>query len=96
MLDKLTVEDFQPRLEETFRLDRPDGDSMDLRLVEAAGTGGTPTHRQPFSVVFEGPPEPILGQSIYRLHNDAMGTLEIFLVPLGLIGGGIRYESVFT
>ena len=96
MLDKLTLEDFAPRLAEIFRLEMPDGGSMDLRLVEAAGVGGTPNRRPPFSLVFEGAAEPILAQAVYPLHHDDMGTLEIFLVPIGPGGASMRYESVFT
>jgi len=96
MLDQLTVEDFTPRLEDTFRLEMPDGGSMQLRLIEAVAMAGTATHREPFSLLFEGAPEPILDQAIYRLRHDGMGTLELFLVPLGPGGGGIHYESVFT
>ncbi|MEE8522658.1 MAG: hypothetical protein V3T72_01905, partial [Thermoanaerobaculia bacterium] len=87
---------FSPRLEEIFRLEIPDGGSMELRLVEAVAVGGTAADRDPFSVVFEGEKEPILAQATYRLHHDGMGTLELFLVPLGPIGDGVRYESVFT
>lgn len=96
MLDQLTVKDFSSRLQETFRLEIPDGGSMDLRLIEATVLGGPPTNRDPFSLVFEGAPEPILHQAVYRLHNDGMGTLELFLVPLGPFADGVRYESVFT
>lgn len=96
MLDKLTLEDFTPHLETTFRLELPDGDGVDLRLVEAVGTGGTEGHRQPFSLIFQGPAEPIFPQAIYRLHHERMGALGLFLVPLGPGKTGIRYESIFT
>jgi hypothetical protein len=96
MLDQITVADFSSRLQETFRLEQPEGAAMDLRLIEATALGGTPTHREPFSLIFEGAPEPILHQAIYRLHHDGMGTFELFLVPLGPVGDGVLYESVFT
>jgi hypothetical protein len=52
--------------------------------------------REPFSLVFAGPAAPVLPQSIYRLENDDLGALEIFLVPIGRDAGGTRYEAAFN
>ncbi|MDX6508976.1 MAG: hypothetical protein QOG81_728, partial [Gaiellaceae bacterium] len=37
-----------------------------------------------------------LPQQIYRFDHDELGTLEIFIVPIGTDEGGVRYEAVFT
>jgi hypothetical protein len=91
---------------------RPDADPpapLDLRLIEAtdlspggaprdaSGEAGTPgARRAPFSVVFRGPPAPVLPQRIYRLEHGRIGAFELFLVPIGPDGSGMRYEAVFT
>ena len=52
--------------------------------------------REPFSVLFRGPMEPVLEQQIYEVRNETIGSLEIFLVPIGPDKTGMRYEAVFT
>jgi len=97
MLDTLTPEDFTPRIGERFRLSADGGHSLDATLIEANGLGAGPqARRAPFSVVFLGPPQPVWAQRIYRVEHDAMGSFDLFLVPLGPRGGGMMYEAVFT
>jgi hypothetical protein len=74
------------------------GTSAALTLVEVTVLGGdaTSARRQPFSLVFRGPRVPLLPQRIYRLEHDRMGALELFIVPLGPDGDGLRYEAIFT
>jgi hypothetical protein len=78
----LTLEDFAPLKGGRF--------GAGLELVEvnelARGAGA----RVPFALVFSG--EPGLRQGIHRVEHDALGPLDIFLVP---VGPG-RYEAVFT
>lgn len=75
---------------------------MGLKLVETKGLLESqeygPDERKPFSVVYEGPPQPILDQQIYRLRHPDGEELHLFLVPLGPAGPGgkQRYEAVFT
>jgi hypothetical protein len=91
---------------------RPDADPpapLDLQLIEvtdlgqrgappdAPGAAGTPGgHRAPFSIVFRGPPAPVLPQRIYPLEHAGIGVFELLLVPIGPDDGGMRYEAVFT
>ena len=52
--------------------------------------------RRPFSLIYRGPLTPILPQQIYPVEHPELGTLELFLVPVGPEGGGMQYEAVFT
>ena len=62
--------------------------------------------RLAFSLLWRGPREPLLAQGIYTLaapaESEALGRLDLFLVPLGPDGGsagedqGLLYEAVFT
>jgi hypothetical protein len=49
-----------------------------------------------FALTFMSPPGPFLQQSTYPLEHPALGTLELFIVPLGPKAGGNSYEAVFT
>ena len=98
MLEKLTYEDFSGRIGEEFRLDGPSG-PLALVLAEAtslASRDGAGPRRSPFSLVFRGPFQPALPQRIWSLGHAALGRLEVFLVPIGPDGGGMRYEAVFN
>lgn len=95
MLDDLTKESFLPLLNQSFRLTSTEP-PLELRLVEVQARSGKGPRREPFSLVFAGPAAPLLPQSIYRLENDEIGTLEIFLVPIGREAGDTRYEAAFN
>ena len=96
MLAELTQEDFAPRLNERFRL-HTDSTSHDLRLFEVKPLGaGRPGGRPPFSLLFRAPQDALFPQMIYRIENDHMGALDLFLVPLGPDAHGMVYEALFN
>jgi hypothetical protein len=92
MLDRVTVDDFRPLQGDRFRI-APDGaPAFEVELVEVTEIPREPGGRAPFSLVFEGGPNPPLEQRIYRVEHDGLGTMEIFLVPIAVD----RYEAVFS
>jgi hypothetical protein len=105
-LQTLTAGDFRPHQGTRFRLTggSPPG-SVETELVEVTehGTSAPGSFRAPFSVLFHGPLEPVLPQGIYRLEHEQLGTLELFIVPVGpdepRVPGqaptAMRYEAVF-
>jgi hypothetical protein len=100
VLTDLTLATFEPRLGESFRIALDEGQGVDVELVEAVASAGGGARgeglREPFSIVFRGPYEPVLPQRIYRIEHDELGALEIFLVPIGPDESGMRYEAVFA
>jgi hypothetical protein len=102
VLEDLTVESFTGLVGETFRTTDDEGATHDLRLVEATdhedrfGRFMRENSRAPFSLVFLGPEDPVMPQAIRRMEHDSLGTLEIFLVPIGRDAEGVRYEAVFN
>ncbi len=98
ILSSLTRESFAGRLGESFTV-RGDGlPDLELKLAEANALGGDSDDREPFSLIFIGPLEPLLPQAIYSLAHDGLGTLDLFLVPVGpdKKRTGIQYEAVFS
>lgn len=94
-----------PQVEATFLCRLENGDAYALRLVEAseigrqntAGTGSAGAgERRPFSLIFLGPADVALPQSIYRLEHADMEPLSIFLVPISRDAMGTRYQAVFN
>jgi len=100
MLDKLTLDSFTPHKGTTFQLEVADGENLELELIEANPMGAKPKEgRQAFSCVFRGPEDAHLPQQIYPLQHEALGEMQVFLVPLGPAGKetpGFLYEAVFT
>jgi hypothetical protein len=92
MLEKLTVDDFRPLQSERFRV-APDGaEPFEVELVEVTEIPREPGGRAPFSLVFQGGPNPPLEQRIYRMEHEKLGELDLFLVPIAVD----RYQAIFT
>jgi uncharacterized protein DUF6916 len=91
-LESLSVAEFAPLRGDRFRIAPEDSPPFDVELVEVTEIPREPGGRMPFSLVFEGGPDPPLPQAIYRVEHEALGELDVFLVP---IATG-RYEAVFT
>jgi len=87
---------FEPLVGERFALDAAAGEPLELVLTAATPAGEQPGARAPFSLAFDGPPQPLLPQAIYRLEHAALGALEIFIVPLGQDTDATRYEAIFA
>lgn len=95
MLDTLNLSSFSEHLNTKFSI-RPDESTViETELIVAEDLGSTPRQER-FSLIFRGPLQHILPQRVYRIEHDAMGSLELFLVPIGAEEDGIRYEAVFN
>jgi hypothetical protein len=95
-LRSLTHETFAPLTGQAFTLPLDGGTlTLTLRGVEVLADGAAaPERRTPFALHFRGPERPLLPQRIYPLEHPSLGTIELFLVPIGGAGGAV-YEAVF-
>ena len=95
------VDDFTPAVGETFTLKAADLE-LPLTLTQAqpyhadAPPRDPDGRRNPFSLAFRGPPDPVLAQAIYHLEHDRLGALEIFIVATGRDAEGTDYHVVFN
>ena len=101
MLEKLTSADFNAYVDETFSIQVESTEPLEVELVDVSDMGSDDgwaesSARRPFSIVFRGPKESCLTQRIYRIEHDQMGSMDLFLVPIGPDKQGMRYEAVFT
>ena len=103
-LETLTVDVFQPRIGETFRIRPRPEHELEAELIEARALDGgasrapseTSRRRTPFSLSFRTSLTAPLPQSIYEVAHDELGMYEIFLVPVGPDGKGMVYQAIFT
>lgn len=94
----LHYEDFGPHVNSTFAL-QLGGTSMDLALAEATRQVVRPfpgMMREPFSLIFRSSSQIVLPQRMYVLKHPAMGSVDIFLVPVGRDPRGIVYQAVYN
>jgi Domain of unknown function (DUF6916) len=108
-LETLTADDFLPCQGTLVRMSarsseggsREEFEAEVVEITQYTGTSGT--FRNPFSVVFHGPLEPVRPQGTYWVEHEHLGGLELFVVPLGpnepAVRGDaptvMRYEAVF-
>lgn len=103
MLERFTIDTFAPLAGQRFRLHVEGHEPLEMTLgsvTEIPVSGWRPDdaadHRQPFSLVFLGPPQVVLPQAIYRFEHDELGAFEIFIVPIGRTAQSVSYEVVFS
>ena len=99
MIENLTSDDFSPLTGDTFTVDVGGDEPLSFELTEVKNLGEASEQvRAPFSLLFHGPPQPQLPQMAYTLGHPQLGSLGIFLVPVGpdVDGRHLCYEAVFT
>jgi hypothetical protein len=97
MLEALTKENWEAYLNKDFQVQIDDRNAVGMRLVSVSGFGRSLNgRREAYSLLFQGPVQPMLVQRIYRILQPQLGGMDIFLVPVGKEAGGVQYEAVFT
>jgi hypothetical protein len=91
----LHIDDFSSHLDAIFEMQTSDG-VVPLKLVKAAPAGASGREGGAFSLLFAAPAGPWLPQAIYPLTHPSLGTVEIFLVPIGPLSGGNGYQAIFA
>jgi hypothetical protein len=99
MTESLQSTDFQSQLDQLFCIHLDHATTIDLQLVSVTelGRASQPGFRNPVSLHFLGPvSRQYLLQHTYQMVNEKLGTIDIFVVPLGPEAGRMRYEAIFT
>jgi hypothetical protein len=88
-----SIEMFTPLVGETFAILTDEASPVEVELISADAYKKGASQ---FSIVFRGPPEPVLPQRTYPIQHRELGRLELFIVPIGPDQMGMRYEAVFS
>lgn len=94
-LAEATADDFLRHVGSSFAVSGTDLPPFELHLETVRAQDTAPGGR-PFSLLFRGGPNPPVPQAIWHLEHSPLGSLDLFLVPLGPDADGQRYEAVFT
>ena len=71
----------------------PNKDSARIELtLKVVESRPSPVGYEQFSLLFQGPPQPVLPQSIYRFAHERVGEVDLFMVPIDRNAQGIQYE----
>lgn len=104
MSDDLDAATFSTQLNTAFRILQSSTPVVEVELVEVADKGATDGQQPPaaarrqqrFSLVFRGPRGKLLQQGMYQTQHNQLGSLDLFLVPVGRDHDGVYYEAVFN
>jgi Domain of unknown function (DUF6916) len=94
----LNFEFFSPHVNSTFALGLGEA-SVELTLTKAQKL---PVHpfagmmREPFSLFFRSSTPVVLPQRLYPFKHEALGNLDIFIVPIARDPQGIVYQALFN
>jgi hypothetical protein len=94
-LAALGIGDFTPHLDAVFGMQTAGG-VVPLKLAKVDPVGDSGRKGGAFSLIFVTPKGPWLPQAIYPVQHPVLGTMEIFLVPVGPAFGGNSYQAIFT
>jgi hypothetical protein len=94
-LAALSIDDFTPHRDTAFELSAASG-AIPLKLVRIDHVGDSGRVGGAFSLLFAAPGGTALPQAIYQVAHPALGSIEIFLVPIGPLSGGAGYQAIFT
>ena len=95
MLQDVTADTFSEVLNTRFRLTLAESDVLELELTKVEDLG-TSAKQERFSLIFRGPTDRALWQGTYSLEHDKLGTLDLFIVPIGREDEGMVYEAAFN
>jgi hypothetical protein len=96
-MELLTIDVFSDKVDQAFVLDEPGAPAIELKLTEAKLiTNYLNAERAPFSLLFTTTGDGVLPQRIYRLRNEALGTVAIFIVPVAKKGDVVTYQAIFN
>lgn len=98
MLDQLQASDFVHLKGTSLPIRFHPDVTLDARLIEVTEVkGDTTLERPPFSLIFQTNQQNThYPQAIYTLIHPEKGDMQLFMVPLGNDGNGMRYEIVFS
>lgn len=99
MTKELSIELFQEKVGESFEIHFRDDHLIKVKLtaVKKLGEPGKTGYRFPFSLSFHtGLKEFYFEQATFKISHPELGSIDMFLVPIGTDDSGMIYEAIFN
>lgn len=101
---ELNITELSEHVGSSFRLSAEGLEPVDMKLAEVNSLSADDPNRdesirsEPFALLFRSSSLDPLPQQIYKLEHDVLGSLDLFLVPVGpdKAGSAMCYEAVFN
>ena len=95
-LGSVAADDFARHLGESFTVTLDNDEELTLVLTEVEKLGGESSRAATgFSLIFEGG-DPSMEQATHPVTHPRLGSLDLFLVPIGERDGVRKYQVIFT
>lgn len=94
-MDTLDRDDFAKHLNTNFNVYFMPDAPTEAELIQVTEVMENRRQRA-FALLFQGPPDPIYDQRLFRIEHPELGTGALFLVPVAQVEKGIQYEAVFN
>ncbi len=96
MTEYLTPAYFLPQIDKTFRV-KGGRHGLVLRQVDIGAPDPSGEFRQPFTLIFSGPPGDVLPEGSYGLDVVDGPTFEVYVMPIHTPARGRQdYQAVFN
>jgi hypothetical protein len=101
-LENVTLSDYDGRVGNAFQIWLDGVDAVPAELIEVRSLGFNPMPggkqggRESFALIFRVPGAWRHPQRIFRVDHAELGSMDIFLVPVGPDAKGMRLEAVFN
>ena len=96
-LDLLTIDMFSDKVGQAFTVEEAGVPPIELTLIEVTPLQNfAKAARAPFSLIFTSQGIGVLPQRMYDLRHAGLGLKPIFLVPIGMKGDVVSYQSIFN
>ena len=95
MLENLSRDQFAEQLNTTFDVYFADDAATPTTLIEVTELRQKPP-QESFSLFFLAPVETPVLQQQFKVEHPALGSFELFLVPIGMKENGLEYQAVFN
>ena len=90
-----SFDEFAAAAQSPFAAVAPGGGSVELLLTEVSDRR-VAADTESFSIVFAGPADTPLPQGLVELSHEALGSFELFIVPISSDTKSTCYEAVFN
>jgi len=95
MSDTLLRDDFVKYLDSEFQVEFTVGNFTKVKLIEVSELKTMP-RQESFSLVFLAPNDTPTEPNTFRVTNEKLGELEIFLTPFLKDEKGVSFEALFS
>ena len=90
--EQLKKSGFDAALQNVFVVTTEDNPAQHEFMLTELRSRAAPKGYEQFSLLFLGPVEPAMPQGIYCFQHASLGTLPLFMVPVGKSANGMQYE----